>query len=187
MAEAARRLGLAYTTYVNYEKEARTPGTELLDRFASFYEVTVDYLLGRTEEPLPRGAQPLPQFVKKPRLGRIACGEPILTEENFDGYDLVPETVKCDFTLLCEGDSMVGARIHDGDIVYIRRQETAENGSITAVMVNGETTLKRWYRQGETLTLMPENPRYAPIVVTGRDLADVRVLGVAVAFTSFFR
>ena len=184
MAEAARRLGLVYTTYVNYEKEERSPGPETLGRLASFYEVTVDYLLGLSEDRLPPGARPLPKLVKKPRLGRIACGEPIFTEESFDGCDLVPDTVNCDYTLLCEGDSMIGARIHDGDIVYIRQQETVENGQIAAVMVRGETTLKRVYRQGGTLTLMPENPRYAPIVLTGSELNDVRVVGLAVAFTS---
>lgn len=65
-------------------------------------------------------------MVKMPRLGAIACGEPILAVENTEGFDDVPNNIHCDFTLICRGDSMVGARIHDGDLVYIRQQPDVE-------------------------------------------------------------
>lgn len=127
---------------------------------------------------------PLPRTVKRPRLGSIACGEPILAEENFDGYDNVPDNIACDFTLICRGDSMINARIHDGDIVYIKQQPTVENGQIAAVMIDGEATLKRVYIEGDRLTLVPENPAYKPHVYIGDELNDIRIIGKATGFTS---
>ena len=130
--------------------------------------------------------QPLPRTVKKPRLGKIACGEPILAVENLDGYDDVPENIRCDFTLICQGDSMIGARIHDGDVVYIRQQPEVENGEIAAVLLDGsETTLRRFYISGGIITLQAENPSFAPIVVTGE--RQCAVLGKAVGFTSLIK
>lgn len=140
----------------------------------------------RTVE-IPDGFLPLPHTVKKPRLGVIACGEPIMAEENFDGYDDVPDYIKCDFTLKCEGDSMVGARINDGDIVYIRRQPDVENGQIAAVMEDGEKTLKRVYKYPNKVILQPENPKYPPIVYVGEELNTFRILGKAVGFTSMIK
>lgn len=131
------------------------------------------------------GIMPLPKTVKKPRLGQIACGEPIMTEENFDGYDDVPNNISCDFTLICKGDSMINARIHDGDIVYIKQQPTVENGQIAAIMIDGETTLKRVYIDGDRLTIMPENPAYKPHIYIGEELNNIRIIGRATGFTSY--
>ena len=139
-----------------------------------------------TTEPdtLPPGLLPLPTMKKIPRLGRIACGRPIMTEENFDGYDDIPESINADFSLICSGDSMINARIHDGDIVYIRLQEQVENGEIAAVYIDGETTLKRVYLSPGQLVLQAENPQYAPMVYTGQELENIRIIGKAVGFTS---
>ena len=81
---------------------------------------------------------------------------------------------------------MVGARIYDGDIVFIRAQDTVENGEIAAVIINDEATLKRvyFYRREKKLILSPENPKYAPLVYIGKELRDIRILGKAVAFQS---
>lgn len=134
---------------------------------------------------------PLPKTRKVPRLGTIACGEPILAQENIENYDRAPEGVNCDFTLKCKGDSMVGARIHDGDIVYIRLQEEVENGEIAAVLVDdsGESnaTLKRVYLYENQIVLQAENPKYSPWVYTGEDMNKVRIIGKAVAFLSEVR
>lgn len=134
---------------------------------------------------------PLPKTRKVPRLGTIACGEPILAQENIENYDKVPEGVNCDFTLKCKGDSMTGARIHDGDIVYIRLQEEVENGEIAAVLVDdsGESnaTLKRVYLYENQIVLQAENPKYSPWVYTGEDMNKVRIIGKAVAFLSEVR
>lgn len=131
---------------------------------------------------------PLPKTRKVPRLGTIACGEPILAQENIEDYDKAPEGVNCDFTLKCKGDSMVGARINDGDVVYIRQQEEVENGEIAAVLVDdaGESnaTLKRVYLYENQIVLQAENPKYSPWVYTGEDMNKVRIIGKAVAFLS---
>lgn len=130
----------------------------------------------------------IPHTNKKPRLGAIACGEPILAEENIEDYDDVPDDMKCDFTLLCEGDSMINARIYDGDIVYIREQPQVENGEIDACLVDGEfetkATLKRFYKYDDKIILQAENPKYPPFVYVNEEMNRVRVIGKAVGFTS---
>ena len=129
------------------------------------------------------GVLPVPRMVRKPRLGAIACGDPILAVENHEGYDDVPENINCDFTLICKGDSMIGGRIHDGDVVYIRQQPDVENNEIAAVIIDEEeVTLKRVYHDGDRLVLMAENPTFPPIIVNGEHTA--RIIGKAVGFTS---
>lgn len=131
---------------------------------------------------------PLPKTSKKPRLGVIACGEPILAQENIEDYDEVPEDIRCDFTLICSGDSMINARINNGDIVYIREQPQVENGEIAACLVDGEfetkATLKRFYKYDDKIILQAENPAYPPFVYVNEEMNRVRVIGKAVGFTS---
>lgn len=136
--------------------------------------------------PVAENVTPMPSLRRVPRLGAIACGEPILAEQNIEGYDQVPDWVKCDFTLTCKGDSMVNARIHDGDIVCIKTQPEVENGQIAAVLIEGEfesgATLKRIRYVDGGIALWPENPVYAPMIYTGADAERVRVLGLATHF-----
>ena len=117
-----------------------------------------------------------------PVLGTIACGAPILAQEHIDGYTESP--IPADFALICKGDSMVGARIFDGDIVYIRQQEQVETGEIAAVLIDGEATLKRVRLGPDSIALMPENPMYRPLILWGEEMNQVRILGKAVAFTA---
>ena len=126
----------------------------------------------------------LPENNSYPLLGDIACGSPILAEENISEYVQFPGDIKVDFCLRCRGDSMVDARIFDGDIVFIRQQPEVENGEIAAVLIGEETTLKRVYHSGDTLTLVAANSSYAPMVYTGQQLSSVRILGKAVSFLS---
>ena len=129
---------------------------------------------------LPDNVIPMPNTRRVPRVGAIACGTPILAEQNIEDYDEVPDWVKCDYTLVCKGDSMIGARIHDGDIVCIKQADEVENGQIAAVMVDGEeATLKRVRFQDGSIVLWPENPAYAPMVFSGKDMARVRIIGLA--------
>lgn len=130
---------------------------------------------------------PLRHAKFSPLVGTIACGDPILAEQNIEAYIPVPDEIRCDFCLRCKGDSMVDAGIHDGDLVYIRRQDDVDDGTIAAVMICGvdaEATLKRVYHNDNQITLMPANPAYSPILVTGETLSNFRILGVAVAVTS---
>jgi len=130
------------------------------------------------------GVAPMPRQRRIPILGTIACGAPILAQEHIEGYTTVPEEIHADFALVCKGDSMVGARIFDGDTVYIRRQETVENGQIAAVLIDGEATLKRVRHFGDRISLEPENPMYRPIILWGEEMNRVTILGKAVAFTA---
>ncbi len=130
------------------------------------------------------GINPIPKTYKRPRLGTIACGEPILAEENIEAYDDIPDNIKCDFTLICKGDSMVNARINDGDIVYIKQQSQVDNGEIAAVLIDNEATLKRVYIYEDKVVLQPENTKYPPFVYTKEDMNNIRILGKAVGFTS---
>lgn len=130
------------------------------------------------------GINPIPKTYKRPRLGTIACGEPILAEENIEAYDDIPDNIKCDFTLICKGDSMISARINDGDIVYIKQQSQVDNGEIAAVLIDNEATLKRVYIYEDKVVLQPENTKYPPFVYTKEDMNNIRILGKAVGFTS---
>lgn len=130
------------------------------------------------------GINPIPKTYKRPRLGAIACGEPILAEENIEAYDNIPDSIKCDFTLICKGDSMVNARINDGDIVYIKQQSQVDNGEIAAVLIDNVATLKRVYIYEDKVVLQPENTKYPPFVYTKEDMNNIRILGKAVGFTS---
>ena len=126
----------------------------------------------------------IPSMRRIALLGTIACGEPILARENLDGEVVVPDDIRADFALRCKGDSMIDARIMDGDIVYIRQQPVVENGEIAAVLIDDEATLKRVYLSENTITLMACNAKYQPLVYTGSQLEEVRIIGKAVGFTS---
>ena len=157
--------------------------------FADALETTPAYLMGWEEQPQPKkptippGFEPMPKMKKIPLIGAIACGEPITAEQNIEKMVDVPENIRCDFSLTCHGDSMVDAGIHDKDVVYIRIQPEVENGEIAAVRIDGEATLKRVYYNPDTLTLMPANPAYAPMVYTGSQLEEVHIEGKAVGWT----
>ena len=132
---------------------------------------------------------PLEPMERIPLLGAIACGDPILAQENIEDYIDLPRTIKADFALTCEGDSMIDAGIKDGDVVYIRSQPEVQNGQIAAVLVDGESaTLKRFFFNDGVVTLMAANQSYPPIVKAGSDVEQVRVLGLAVGLSrSFFK
>ena len=157
--------------------------------FADALQTTPAYLMGWEEQPEPKkptiapGFEPMPKMKKIPLIGSIACGEPITAEQNIEKMVDVPENIRCDFSLTCHGDSMVDAGIHDKDVVYIRIQPEVENGEIAAVRIDGEATLKRVYYNPGTLTLMPANPAYAPMVYTGSQLEEVHIEGKAVGWT----
>lgn len=155
--------------------------------FAKALETTTAYLMG-CDDTLPPNILPMPKTRKVPRLGSIACGTPILAAENLDGYDDVADYIQCDFTLLCKGDSMINARIFDGDIVCIRQQPEVENGEIAAVLIDGEfdgeATLKRVRMFDDHIILEPENPQYRPLAFWGDEMQKVHVLGKATHFIS---
>lgn len=137
--------------------------------------------------PTAKNIIPLPETKKIPLLGTIACGEPILAVENIEDYITVIKSLNADFALTCKGDSMINARIFDGDIVYIRQQDMVESGDIAAVLIDDEATLKRVKLYPDHIVLQPENPMYPPMVYWHEEMNNVRILGKAVAFVSAVR
>lgn len=203
-ADLVNMTGIGKSSISTYLSGDYEPKQKNLYRLAKALDVNEAWLMGydvpmERQQPVQSTAAslvdtvsnllPLPKTRKVPRLGTIACGEPILAQENIENYDRAPEGVNCDFTLKCKGDSMVGSRINDGDIVYIRLQEEVENGEIAAVLVDdiaeeSSATLKRVYLYENQIVLQAENPKYSPWVYTGEDMNKVRIIGKAVAFLS---
>ena len=152
-------------------------------KLAELYRVSPDYLLGIDTH--IEGVRPI-KLKHFRMLGEIACGEPIFANEDHETYIDASAEIKADFCLTAKGDSMTGARIFDGDVVFIREQAIVENGQIAAVVIGEEVTLKRWYYYPEQkkLVLQAENPRYEPFVFIGEELNNIRCLGRAVSFMS---
>lgn len=180
-AELASVLGVSDKAVSTWEMEKKTPRMGTLQALADYFGVSKSYLIEDSQPEIPQGFRPLPTMRKIPRVGRIACGEPILAEENIETYDNVPDNWKADFTLICVGDSMA-PKIQDGDLVAIRQQEQVENGQIAAVLIDNEATLKRVYVYPDKLILRPENPDYEPIVIMNGESSTIRIEGRAVGF-----
>jgi len=161
-----------------------TPRHGKLSVLAEALEVSEVWLMGYESSAENVGILPLPKTELIPLVGTIACGAPILAEENVEDLIACPEGVHADFCLRCKGDSMRDARIMDGDIVYIRQQSEVENGQIAAVLVDDEATLKRVYITPDSIVLQAANPLYPPLVFSGAEMEGVRILGKAVAFFS---
>lgn len=158
-----------------------------INKLAEILQLSPLVLLGVEIETAPDNITQMPAMRTAPLVGTIACGTPILAEENREGDVDLPEHIHADFALRCKGDSMINARIYDGDIVYIRQQDTVEHGEIAAVLIGTEATLKRVFLFDDHITLEAENPQYRPMSYWGDEMNDVRILGKAVAFTSTVR
>lgn len=188
----AEILGVSPATIYRYENGdiEKVPG-ERLGPIANALQTTPAYLMGWEnadgDKSLPANIIAIPETRKIPLVGSIACGEPILAAENIEEYVSIPKDLAGDFALTCKGDSMINARIFDGDIVYIRQQNTVENGEIAAVLIECEATLKRVRLYEDHIVLEPENPMYKPLSYWGEEMNTVRILGKAVAFTSAVR
>ena len=186
----ADMLGVSPATIYRYENGdiEKVPG-DRLGPIANALQTTPAYLMGWEDSAgkLTPNIMPMPEMRKIPLVGTIACGEPILAVENIEDYVNIPKDMAGDFALTCKGDSMINARIFDGDIVYIRQQDTVDNGEIAAVLIENEATLKRVRLFDDHVSLEPENPMYKPLVYWNEDMNSIRILGKAVAFTSAVR
>lgn len=196
--EVADRVGVSEATISRWEGgQIANMKRQYIAAYAAALQTTPGFIMTGKEEKevdttrravsIPPGFMPLPRMVKNPLVGRIACGEPITAEQNIESYVDVPEDVPCDFCLECQGDSMIDAGIHSGDMVYIRIQPEVENGEIAAVRIGDEATLKKVYYDGESLILMPCNASYLPKTYSGPALDDIKIEGKAVGFTHWFR
>lgn len=148
------------------------------------YDVPMDAEHATPSQPaqkatIPPGLEPMPEMDMVPLVGRIACGTPITAEQNVERIVCVPSKWRSTFTLTCKGDSME-PRIHDGDLVAIRKQPEVENGEIAAVRIGEEATLKHVYLHENFIELRPENPAFNSIILSREDMNDVVIEGKAV-------
>lgn len=176
----------AVSTWETGKKEPRM-GT--IQKLADYFGIRkIDIIEEPCSEPskIPAGFEPIPSYHMVPVIGNIACGTQILAKENIDGCEPCPDFVHADFCLRCHGDSMIGAEIHDGDIVFVRKQPEVENGQIAAVQVEGiaddgyHSTLKRFYRFDDTVTLMAENSTFPPMTFHKEEINRIHIAGHAV-------
>lgn len=198
--DLARKIDCTKQTLYKYENSIITNiPSDKIEKIARVLLTTPAYLMG-WEEPSPANKldyskisniMPLPYKEGRtvPLIGSIACGTPILADENIEKEVMLPEDISADFCLHCKGDSMINARIYDGDIVFIRKQPMVENGEIAAVLIDemadvSEATLKRVYIYEDKIMLIAENPAYPPMVYSNEDMNNVRIAGKAVAFLS---
>ena len=184
--QIAERLGVSKSTVSMYENGARVPPYEMMERISRLFDVDMNRLFGQPSTPaLPQNLRPV-QTRRFRMLGEIACGQPIVANTEYEVFVDASSDVDADFCLTAKGDSMIGARILDGDVVFIRAQEMVENGKIAAVIIDNEATLKRWYYfpEKEKLILTPENPAYEPLVFIGEELSDIKCIGQAVSVMS---
>lgn len=194
--ELASMIGAAHNSVSDWENGKNRPDPDTIQNICWALDVTPNYLLGDYEEQttpnIPSGNNifPIGKGSRIPLYGRIACGAPILAVEDLEETAWLPEGIKADFALTCCGDSMINARIFDGDIVFIRSANSVENGSIAAVVVRDEeVTLKRlyYYQDEGRLVLRAENPMVRSQEYIGDELNHIRVLGKAIAFMSVIR
>nr|DAN44362.1 MAG TPA: Repressor protein CI [Caudoviricetes sp.] len=187
--ELAHKLGMQKSAIAKYESgRVENIKRSVLAKMAELLECSPAYLMGwDDEQPLPQFSNIFPISKKRiPLLGQIACGEPIFCNEDRECYIAAGTDVRADFCLKARGDSMTGARIMDGDVVFIQKDAELVNGGIYAVEIDDEATLKRVYydETAQELRLLAENPRYPTMVYSGERLAHVHLLGKAIAFQS---
>ncbi len=196
--ELAKAWGFPYSTVTEWINGRKYPRIDKIEIMADYFGIQKsDLIEERIDVPtvIPNGRSAsdlgiMPVATKRfPVLGDIACGKPIMANEEKELYVEAGTTIDADFCLRAKGDSMVGARIYDGDIVFIRKQEMVDNGDIAAVIIEDEASLKRvnYFPEKNLLILKAENAKYEDLVYTGEELNHIRILGRAVAFQSDIR
>lgn len=196
-ADLAKKLGIAKSTISMYEIGKREPDFETMEAIADLFNVDMNFLHGKSgsENDVFNKPEPIPSFPNITPIARktfplfdgIAAGEPRLMPDGVTLYVDATVDVQADYVLKVHGDSMIGARINDGDYVFVRQQPEVENGEIAAVAIGDEATLKRFYKYGDVVVLRGENPEFKEMTFTGPELDQVRILGKAVAFQSDVR
>ena len=197
----ASQIGVKKNAVSRWKTRELQSYTKYLPQIAEALGTTTEYLLtgngpkqkravSESDTALPKGAEhiDLGTFHRIPILGRISAGLPLYAEQHIEGYTLTDLNGGAEyFALRVSGDSMNAARIQDGDILIVRRQEEVENGEVAVVMVGDEdATVKRFYATGDTVTLMPQstNPEHHPQIYDATK-TRIRVIGkvVKVEFT----
>lgn len=180
----AETFGINKTTYNRYESgDIKRFGLNKIQEICDRFNLNPAWLAGFKD--VDKYFSPDRYFAKTKKvtvLGSIAAGLPVLAQEDVSGYEVVLESEKIDFCLVVKGDSMMGARVCDGDIVFVRQQPMVENGEIAVVQIDNENaTLKRFFKFDSGIILKAENPRYKDIVFDKKETENVRILGKAIS------
>lgn len=194
--ELAEKLGTTKQNIYKYENGIITNiPSDKIELMAKCFEVSPGYIMGWEDENelddlsilMEKYDNIRPIKLKRfPLLGEIACGQPIFADEDRESFIMADMDIRADFCLRAKGDSMINARIYDGDVVFIREMPIVDNGDIAAVIIEDEATLKRvyYYPEKNKLMLVAENPAFEPLVYIGEELNYIRILGKAVYFMS---
>ncbi len=187
LGQLADSIGTSRQTVFRYENGTITNiPTEKLEGLAHALGVSPSQLMGWESENSSlnyiKGAEGV-KSVKLPLLGNVSCGEPIFATESYDRYISAGAELGADFCLRAKGDSMINARIFDGDVLFVRKQDSVDDGDIAVVLIEDEATVKRVYydRENGILTLVPENPTYKPMRFTGSRLNQIRIIGKVIS------
>lgn len=187
-AELAKRMGYADKSMIaKIEKGQVDLQQSKIVAFAEALSTTPAYLMGwadsnfdlsKYDNIYPVTAKSLPVFK------HVAAGQPVFMDERVEFEIKVGEDIKADFVVQVRGDSMIGARIYDGDYVFVRSQPMVENGEIAVIAIDDGAVLKRFYKYGNIVVLRSENPDYPDMEFTEEDAKDIFILGKAVRFQS---
>lgn len=175
--DLAKILDVKPTAVSAWELGRNKPLMDKLDMMAHYFGVPISYFF---EENQIKRSKTYIHFVKLPIVGTISCGNGVIAYEDIEGYEDVPSSWLNGgeyFFLRAKGDSMINARIMDGDLLLIRKQDDVENGEIAAVLIDDEIVLKRVYKSDGTIILQSENPSYKPVIVRPEDMINVRIIG----------
>ena len=197
-SELSRKTGIGKSSISTYLTGEYEPKQKNIYKMALALNVNEAWLMGaevpmerqdtsasHIQNPIAANIIPLPAMKEWPVLGATACGKP-LHRELLDETILAPADIKADIVFRCVGDSMINARIFDGDAVFVHLQPEVENGQIAVVRVGDEYTLKRVYVFDDYVELRAENPTVKTILLRGQELEpdNYEIVGLAVAFLS---
>ena len=189
MEELAEKLGLQKAAIYKYENGLVVNlKRNVIEKLSQVFNVSPSYIMcledtmpQPTTIPTSPNISPMPSMKRWQVLGGTACGEPIFKELEDDSV-LAPADIDADFVFRCVGDSMINARIFDGDVVFVK-SSPVEDGQIGVVRIGEEYTLKRIYHGADYLELRSENPMYTPIIIRGEQ-ENAEIIGRAVQFLS---
>lgn len=177
--EICKDLGFKETTFSDWVNAKTYPRIDKIEKIANYFHVQKADLVEEKRKPL-KNIVPIERCMV-PIIGQIAAGKPILADEHIEAFLPCDTGVHADFGLVVSGDSMIGADIHDGDVVFIRSQPIVDDGQIAAVRIDDDATLKRFYKNPDGCTLVSMNPQYPPMIFNSDNCDSIQIIGLAVA------